>query len=90
MSYKEDELQQIEEMGELFFSAADIAIILEIDPDKFISEIRMENTEAYKRYKKGWLTSEIKLRKSIMESAENGSNPAQQLMFEINKRNNHA
>ena len=90
MSYTEDELITIEEMGGLFFKPEDIAIILGINKEEFSSEIKVEESEAYKRYKKGWLTAEITLRKSVMESAENGSNPAQVMMFDLNKKNNYA
>ena len=90
MNYTAKELETIEEMGALFFAPTDIAILLEKDVDSFLNEIRLESSEAYKRYKLGWLTAEITLRKSVMQSAENGSNPAQVMMFELNKKNNYA
>lgn len=88
MNYTEEELVLIEELGGLFFSSKEISIILEIPDDILSSEIKLETGEAYNRYKKGWLTNEIKLRKSILESALNGSNPAQVLMLKINQKNN--
>ncbi|MFZ4413674.1 MAG: hypothetical protein ACOYOV_11360 [Bacteroidales bacterium] len=90
MNYKESELQTIEELAALFFKPSEIAIVLEINAEEFVAEIKLEEGEAYRRYKKGWLTSEIELRKSVFESATNGSNPAQNMMLDYNKNNRYA
>ena len=87
MEFTEKELQTIEELASLFFSLKDIAIVLEKNPEEFISIINLEEGIAYSMYKKGWIASEIEIRKSLMESATNGSSPAQEMMLEINKNN---
>ena len=89
MNYKEVELAMIQEMAGLFFKAEEIAIVLEIDPQVFACEIKIGESEASRRYNMGWIASERELRKSVYESATNGSNPAQLIMFELNKSNKH-
>ncbi|MFZ4414426.1 MAG: hypothetical protein ACOYOV_15180 [Bacteroidales bacterium] len=89
MNYDPEELTTIEELAALFFSIADIAAVLEVDIDAFSCDLLDESSEAYKSYKKGWMTSEIALRKSVLESATNGSNPAQSLMIQYNKDNRY-
>jgi len=90
MNYTDDELDTIEQMAGLFFKPEEIALVLEIDPDDFSAEIKIGDNEASKRFNKGWLSSDIELRKSVYESATNGSNPAQIMMFELNKNNKNA
>jgi len=90
MNYTEKELEIIEELSGLFFKPEDIAVILERNVEAFAAEIKLETGEAFSRFKKGWLTAEIELRKSVKESAINGSNPAQIIMFNLNKKNNYA
>ncbi|MFZ4413886.1 MAG: hypothetical protein ACOYOV_12450 [Bacteroidales bacterium] len=90
MSYEENELKMIEELAGLFFKAEDIAVVLEIDPQEFSCEIKLGESEAAKVFARGWLNSERELRKSVYESAINGSNPAQLIMLEFNKNNKNA
>ena len=89
MKYTVEELQAIEDMAALFFSLKDIATVLVLDIEEFTAEINLEEGLAYSRYKKGWIASEIEVRKSIMESAVNGSSPAQVMILEMNKSNRH-
>lgn len=84
MRLTEEQFKVIEEMGGLFYSLEDIADNIEVDIIEF-TELYEERTEVYKRYRKGFLTADITLRKSIALSAESGSNPAQILL--INLRN---
>ena len=78
-----EQLDEITIMAELFYSPADIADNLEVNKEDFVLSFHSSQGDIYKAYRKGWLTSDIKLRKSIMQSAENGSNPAQQMLRQI-------
>lgn len=82
MHLTEEQLQAIEEMGELFYSIEDIADNIEVDI-VLLHDLFDEKTDAYKRYRKGFLTADMRLRKSIALSAENGSNPAQILLTNL-------
>ncbi len=86
MNLTEEQLKGIENMASLFFSAADIAFNIEVDVDDFTELIQTKQGEAYKAYFKGWMNSEKDLRKSILESALNGSSPAQQMMKEYQNK----
>jgi hypothetical protein len=87
MTYTSDELQTIEDMAALFYSYKDIAIVLEVDVEEFKALMRLEEGNAYSRYQKGWITSDMSIRKSLLESAVNGSSPAQMMLMELNKEN---
>ena len=88
-NYTIKELDSIELMGSLFFSLEDIAAFLQYDKLSFVADACIEGSDAYMSYNQGWLKSEIKLRQSIMESAENGSNPAQAIIMKIQQNNAH-
>ena len=87
MNYTADELQTIEDMAALFYSYKDIAIVLEVNVEEFKALMRLEEGNAYSRYQKGWITSDMSIRKSLLESAVNGSSPAQMMLMELNKEN---
>lgn len=82
MHLTEEQLQTIEEMAELFYKLDDIADNIEVDQIK-LQDLYDEKTEVFTRYRKGYLTADIKLRKSIALSAEQGSNPAQILLTNL-------
>lgn len=89
MNLSEDQLKEVEEMAGLFFSVEDIADNLELDEKELEAlqlNMQFKTGEFYKAYRTGWLTSEVKLRKSIEKAAENGSNPAQQMMLNFQKQ----
>ncbi|MFZ4414288.1 MAG: hypothetical protein ACOYOV_14490 [Bacteroidales bacterium] len=88
-NFDEDQLQTIEDMAGLFFKTDEIAVVLEVDPLDFATLISFGGNPAHARFMKGWMEAEYKLRKSISDSAANGSNPAQNIMldFLINNRN---
>jgi hypothetical protein len=88
MNFSEDQLNEIEQMAGLFFSIEDIADNLELDEQTLETlklDFELKQGVFYKAYRKGWLVSEVKLRKSIEKAAENGSNPAQQMMLNFQK-----
>ena len=86
MNLTEEPLKMVEEMAGLFFSPEMIAVNLELneeDTEYFIAAIECKNTKnpLVGAYFKGWLEAEITLRKSIKQSAMNGSSPSQQMMM---------
>lgn len=83
MELDEDQIQEIENMAELFFSPEEIAENIEVDTEEFSDLILAKHGEAYKAFRTGWLRGEIPLRKSIAQAATNGSNPAQVRMSDI-------
>lgn len=74
-----------EELAGLFYTPKEIAIILEVDPEEFENMINSESGNVYKAYMRGYYKSDIELRKSITESALQGSSPAQSMLRDIQK-----
>jgi hypothetical protein len=85
MNLSAEQLSELEEMAGLFFSIEDISDNLEVDSEELEKLISLKSGEIYKTYKRGWLKGDITLRKSIAKAAENGSNPAQQMMLNFQK-----
>ena len=89
MNLSEEQLSEIEEMAGLFFAIEDIADNLELTEaqvEDLLLDCQLRVGEFYKAYRRGWLTSEVKLRKAIEKAAENGSNPAQQMLLDFQKQ----
>lgn len=76
MNLESTKLEMIEQLAGLFYTPREIAIILEVDPEDLDNEIASENGEIYTAYMKGYYKSDVELRKSITESALQGSSPA--------------
>lgn len=70
-------------MGGLFYNPEMIAANIGVDADELTACIRSKQGVVYQSFMQGWLTTDIMLRKSICKSAENGSNPAQQMLRDI-------
>lgn len=86
MHLTEEHYSEIERMAALFFSPADIAMNLEVDPEEFSILILAGDTLESKAYAKGRLTTDMQLRAAILQSALNGSSPSQQLMKDYQNR----
>ncbi|MGN6477254.1 MAG: hypothetical protein ACTHKV_08510 [Flavipsychrobacter sp.] len=83
LELNEEELQMVEDMGSTGFSPAEIAEVLEIKKAAFEGAFQNQDDDVYKRYRKGFLLGQIKLRQRIMKDASHGSSPAQTLMKKI-------
>jgi len=75
------DLKKVEELGSLFYSISEVSIMLEVPIDKLTDE----DSNEYKAYQKGFLNSEIELRKEILETAKTGSPNAQETINKIIK-----
>lgn len=85
MNLTTEQLDEVQEMAGLFFSPEDIADNLEVDADDFREEIESKTGKIYHAWRRGWLTAEVALRKSILQASNNGSNPAQQMMLNFQR-----
>lgn len=84
----EEQLNEIEAMAGLFFSPEDIALNLQFEPtqcDIFCISVEARNVSIpfVAAYYKGRLAAQVAMRAAIRQSAENGSNPAQQAMLKF-------
>ena len=69
-------LKEIEELGELQFCMDEVLVITGIDEAEITGEI-------INAHRKGRLTASAMVRRSILEQAKNGSNPAQKQMLDL-------
>lgn len=65
------------------FTLEEIAVVIEVPADEFISEYRNKLSDVYKRHTKGHLEAQLILRKRIFKDAGFGSSPAQTLAKKI-------
>lgn len=83
MQLTNEQLEMIEKFGAHFFSYKQLAIVIQVNPIKLKEQINDSTTEAHRRYFKGALMTELELRKSIVDLAKRGSNPAQKMLLEL-------
>ena len=83
MQLSEEELKQITKLAKLSFKPDEIEIIMEFEIMSLSEQLDNPNSKAYKAFHSGRLTAEYELRKSIAQSAENGSHPAQLQMLKF-------
>lgn len=89
MNLTEDQLNEVQQMAGLFFAIEDVADNLEFtesELEDLLLDCQLKVGEFYKAYRRGWLIAEVKLRKAIEKAAENGSNPAQQMLLDFQKQ----
>jgi hypothetical protein len=79
----EKQFQTIEDMAATGFIPEQIAEVLEMSEGQFMDLYRNRCSLVYKRYRKGFLEAEYKLRVRIFKDAGNGSSPAQTLAKKI-------
>lgn len=83
MELTPDQLKTLEQLGSTFISIKECAVILEVEFNKLLLEMKNDKSEAFKAYYRGWHISKHALHKGILKQAERGSNPAQQMMKKI-------
>jgi len=80
MNLTEEQLKMVEEMGKLFYGAKLIAFNIEVDPGELQMILDSEKGPIFSAYMKGYLTSDMNLRRSTLQAALNGSTPSIQQM----------
>ena len=73
LDLSEDQLTQIEKFASIYLPISDIAIILDIYPERLRMEIANRKTEASKHYYRGKAASKVKLFSQEMQLAYVGS-----------------
>lgn len=81
MKLSEADLQQLEEFGSIALPLDDVAVILQVNPEELHAACSEPTSLEHQRYNAGFLRLKSELRKSIKDSAIQGSNPAQNLMI---------
>jgi hypothetical protein len=78
-----DKLKYIEEYSALFFSPADIAILIDENIDDFIDKIADKSSPESKAYYKAKLIAKSEVRKQILKLAKHGSPQAEDLVIKF-------
>lgn len=79
----QEELLQVEELAQLYFTPKEISVMLEIKYAEVKDTIENEEGNFYEAFMRGRLQSETDLRKSIMMLAKAGSSPAQTMAMDL-------
>lgn len=79
----EKELETLTLASEAMMTDEELCTMLQIDIDEYIMEMNDHNSILYTTIVRGRLTSEAKVRKSIIDCAAQGSSPAQSLAIKL-------
>lgn len=83
MHLSEEKLKGVEEMAYRLFTPELTAINIEADEVEFCEAVSIPGTPERNSYYKGFIRQQTELRESIIKSAGNGSNPAQQQLLSL-------
>jgi len=72
-----EQLTVIEECGAALFSLKETAIVIGVSFLDFKQQYKKQDSELFKAYNRGFLQTKMKIHKSLLNLAENGSSPAQ-------------
>lgn len=80
MSLTIDQLEKVEEYAAQFLTYQDIAILLKVDVNKFISRVTERNSLEWLAYERGKITSKAEIRRNIVKLAKHGSSQAEAMV----------
>jgi hypothetical protein len=83
MCLNDDQLQEVKNLAALFYTPAEIALMMDFIETDFEFDIINKTGPLYKAYQGGRLQSEMELRNSIIRLAKQGSSPAQTAALKI-------
>lgn len=90
MNLTPEQLNEIEAMSYRLISPNLIAINIGVDEVDFVAAVRTPGTEERQAFYRGYLRQLVELRDSLIKSATNGSNPAQQELIKFIKSQQQA
>ena len=76
----EEKLKLVEESAAAFLSPQEIAVIVDIPEEEFISLLKQKDSDVAKAYTRGKINKKKQLRERVIQMAEYGSNSAEQLV----------
>lgn len=80
-----EQLQQVKELAELFFTPRQVAQMLELPADAFVAECEITGSDIYRAFYSGRLQGEVDLRKAVLKMSKAGSTPAQAMAMDLLK-----
>ena len=82
----DEEKQSIKDFGSVGFTYQEVSINLGIPCNELFDQWENQKGEVYELYMQGRLQSEFNIRKSILDSAINGSSPSMVKMMDFYKQ----
>jgi hypothetical protein len=79
MNISEDQLKQIFEYAGLFLSPEEIAVLIDVEVQPFITAVKSKKGEIYLQYMKGKTESKRAIRENVIKMAKHGSPQAEDL-----------
>lgn len=84
----EEQLTELENMGAVFFSVKECALVLQVDSYELSCAIEREDSPEHAAFHGGRLKSEFEVRQSVLKASKQGSSPAQVLALQLIKQYN--
>lgn len=76
-------LKEIEELAGLFLDPEEIAVLLDLDPDKLIKVVSSKKGDAYLAYFRGKTKSKRDIHQNVVKMARHGSPQAEELAAQL-------
>lgn len=86
MNLTKEQCDEVEQMAYHLIPPGLIAVNIGVDEQDFIEQIRTAGTQARTSFYRGHIRQLIEVRASLIKSAKNGSNPAQQELIKFIKQ----
>ena len=83
MNLTQEQREEIEKMAYRLVPPGLIAINIDTDETDFLADLRTPGTEIRTAFYRGHLRQLVEVRESVIKSAINGSNPAQQELIKF-------
>ena len=90
MELNKEQLNEVQQFAEWLFTPQEVAIILEVDQDEFLKEIRKKTGHVFKAFMTGKYKTEAAMRKSAITFMKQGSTPALTETLKMSERQNLA
>lgn len=86
MNLTKEQCDEVEQMAYHLIQPGLIAVNIGVNEQEFIEQIRTAGTQARTSFYRGYIRQLIEVRASLIKSAKNGSNPAQQELIKFIKQ----
>jgi hypothetical protein len=80
MNLTDAQLLEIQELAGLFLTSDEIAILMDIDIDQFVSVIASQKGPVFKAYFRGKTESKKQIRQNVVKMAKHGSPAAEEMV----------
>lgn len=79
MQFSVEDIEKLKEYAGLFLTLEEIAVLMDKDLEEFRADFRNKQSELYKAYRLGQVTSKANLRRPVIKMASHGSPQAELL-----------